>query len=299
MQSSHDRAKACDCRSVLYMPASKLNVLNKGPTLDTDAIVLDLEDSVAPSEKKLARDNAIKVLQEFDYGYRLRAIRVNAEDTPWFEQDVLAAIEARADAVVLPKVETVENVLQISDIIEKNSTNDSLKLWVMMESPMAVLNAQSIAASSKRCQRLEAMLLGNNDMARAANMQVSKDRQFLVPWIMQLIAVAHAYSLTIWDGVYNDFSDLEGFKLECDEAVKMGMHGKTLIHPSQLGVCNDRFLPRDSEIAHAKKIVEAFEKPENAHLGAIQIEGQMVERLHLSMAEQLLKRVKRLSKRGG
>lgn len=292
MNTTDPSLPATDCRSALYMPASKERVLAKGASLAADAIIIDLEDSVAPQGKQQARLNAIEALQNLDYGRRIRAIRVNAADTAWHADDVAAAVEAAPDAIVLPKVDCASDVIALSETLDKQSGTDSIALWAMMESPAAILNAAQIAATRERCPRLSVFMIGNNDLARASNMPVTSDRTFLIPWLMQLVAVAHAHGLTLLDGVYNDFANLDGFRAECQQAVAMGMHGKTLIHPSQIPLANEVFAPSSDDIQQAEAIVEAFARDENAGLGVLQINGKMVERLHLHMAEKVLRRAR-------
>ncbi len=286
---------AKDCRSALYMPASNERAIAKGPSIAADAIVLDLEDSVGPTEKSAARDRAVEAFTTLDYGYRIKALRINAVDSIWHKDDLQAAIKARPDVVVLPKVDSPDDINQVSDVLAEAGCSEQLQIWAMMETPKAILNAQRIAEESS--DRLSALLIGNNDLAKAADMPVTSDRTYLLPWIMQLVAVAKTYSLSLFDGVYNNFADAQGFETECKQAVSMGMNGKTLIHPSQVPVANTYFSPADSDVANAQSIVEAFAEPANQNLGVIQVKGQMVERLHLEMAEALLERVKRLSGR--
>jgi citrate lyase subunit beta/citryl-CoA lyase len=275
------------------MPASNQRALQKGPTLPADAIVLDLEDSVGPDQKEQARAQAIAAISESDYGHRIRAIRINTADTQWHADDIAAAIQAHPDVIVLPKVEYASDVLHLREKLSQHAGFDDVEIWAMIETPRAILNAANIGSCTDA--GLGALLIGNNDMARAANMPVSSDRTYLVPWLMQLVAVAHANSLALLDGVYNDFKDVSGFTAECEQGVAMGMTGKTLIHPTQVPIANQAYSPAESDIIEAQAIVEAFAKPENAKVGVLQINGRMTERLHLDMATQLLARVERLN----
>jgi citrate lyase subunit beta/citryl-CoA lyase len=295
MSKTDQRASTLDCRSALYMPASNQRALQKGPSLTADAIILDLEDSVGPEQKAQARRQAITAFSENDYGYRIRALRINAVDTQWHSDDILAAIDASPDVIVLPKVETARDVLQVRERLSQHSGLEGVEIWAMMESPRAILNAQEIASCCD--SGLSALLIGNNDMARASNMPITSDRTYLVPWLMQLVAVAHANALALLDGVYNNFSDVSGFQSECEQGVSMGMTGKTLIHPSQIPIANEVFSPAKADIHEAQGVVDAFAQPENAAAGVLQINGKMVERLHLAMATQLLERVERLRHR--
>lgn len=279
------------------MPASNLKALAKGPTLPADAIVVDLEDSVAPSQKDLAREQAIKALTEQDYCYRLKVLRINTSDTPWFDDDVKAAAQCSPDALVLPKVETTGDIDRLSQAMDAHTSLCSCSIWAMIESPLGVVNSTAIAQSAERYQRLRMFIVGNNDLARASGMAVDADRQYLLPWIMSVVLAAKAYRLQILDGVYNDFRDTDGFIAECAQGAAIGMDGKTLIHPSQIDSANQQFSPSESELIAAQAIVDAFLLPENADKGAISIDGRMTERLHLDMAEQLLRRAVNIAQR--
>jgi len=270
------------------MPANNVRAMQKATTLSADAIIVDLEDSVAPNAKEQARDAAVKAISANDYGYRLRVLRVNALDTTWFELDMAAVGDAKPDAVLLPKVESVSTIKDAQARLDKLDSTGSIMLWAMMETPKAVIQAASIAALKSECPRLTTFCIGNNDLARAANMKVTFDRTLLLPWLMQLVVAAKAHDLTILDGVYNDFVDLQGFALECNQGAAMGMSGKTLIHPKQIELANAAFSPSDVEVIDAQLIVDTFALAENSEVGVLQINGRMVERLHLEMARRTL-----------
>lgn len=283
-----------ECRSALYIPASNQRALAKGPSLAADVIIIDLEDSVAPDNKALARKQAAHTLQHADFGYRVRALRINAAGTPWHIDDAAVAAQCKPNAIVIPKVESIDDIAAVSRVMDQHSELGNTAIWAMLESPLAVVNSASIAASVTNNPRLSMFIVGNNDMARAAGMPVQSDRTFMLPWLMQLVAAAKAHGLQILDGVFNDFADVDGFLAECQQGSTMGMNGKTLIHPSQLAIANMAFSPSDDEVDDAKAVVSAFAQAEHTGKGAIAINGRMVERLHLTMAEQLLARVDRL-----
>ena len=286
-----------DCRSALYMPASNARVLAKGPVSRADAVIVDLEDSVAPDSKFMARKQAVQVLSEADYGFRVKALRINAAETPWYKDDISAVMKALPDAVVLPKVESATDIASLSDVLDTNSKAADVAIWAMMESTTAIVNASAIAACKNEHPRLSVFLIGNNDLARSSNMPISSDRTYLLPWLMSLVAAAKSHDIGILDGVYNDFRDLAGFTTECAQGVAMGMDGKTLIHPSQVEIANDVFAPSAADIAQARAVVAAFADPANTGAGVLQIDGRMIERLHLSMAESTLARLEKLASR--
>ena len=286
-----------DCRSALYMPAVKPRVLAKGPLSAADAIILDLEDAVAPDAKAAARAEALKALTELDYGYRIRALRINGSGTVWHADDIAAAIKARPDVLVLPKVESPADIQAVHQLLDEDAGTANMAIWAMVESPLAVLNAHAIAKCVQDCPRLSLLVVGSNDLAREAGMPISADRTLLLPWLMTFVAAAKAYGLSILDGVCNDFSDEARLRRECEQGAAMGMDGKTLIHPAQIAMANEVFAPSPELIADARSIVAAFAEPANASAGVVKINGRMVERLHLDMATQLLERAERLAGR--
>lgn len=286
------------CRSALYMPASNTRALNKGPTLDADAIIIDLEDSVAPDVKAAARQNALEALRDLDYGHRLTVLRLNDVGSDWFDDDIALLEHVRPHAVLLPKVESAETIVQVHSKLDSLDKSGRVQLWAMLETPKAVVNAVSIAQTAESNKRFSTVCIGNNDLAREAGMQVQSDRQLLIPWLMNSLLAAKAHHLQILDGVYNDFRDLDGFNNECTQGAAMGMDGKTLIHPSQIELANDAFSPSKTEIEQARLIVAEFAKPENQQAGVVQMNGKMVERLHLDMAQRTLAIADRIVTKG-
>lgn len=276
------------CRTALYMPAVNTRALAKGPELSADAIVIDLEDSVAAEAKSQARANAIDALKHNDYGYRKRVLRVNDTSTEWFDADMAVLQHVELDAVLLPKVESAKTIQHVQKVLDETDQTGQVKIWAMLETTKAVVNVASIAKSRELCHRFETVCIGNNDLAREAGMRVTSDRTLLMPWLMSLLAAAKAYRLTVLDGVYNDFADLDGFGIECAQGASMGMNGKTLIHPSQIDIANQAYSPTDDDIEQAQRVVDAFANTVDPQVGVLQIDGRMVERLHLDMAHQTL-----------
>ena len=275
-------------RSALYMPASNERAVQKGPALDADVIILDLEDSVSPAAKADARALARHAFQNYDYGPRQRVLRVNAIETEWFADDMALVKELQPDAVLLPKVEQAETIFTVDSELAGVDTDNRIGIWAMLETTKAVLNAPAIASVRQRCSRLSTFCIGNNDLAKEAGMRVQSDRTLLLPWLLNLVLAAKSEQLQILDGVFNDFKDTDGFIRECEQGADMGMSGKTLIHPSQIAAANTAFSPTNEDIDNARKIVHAFSQAQNADAGVVQINGKMVERLHLHMAERTL-----------
>ena len=272
-------------RSVLYMPGANERALEKAKGLAADALILDLEDAVAPDAKEEARDRVCAAAASGDYGDREIAIRVNGLDTEWHADDIRAAAQAGPDGVVVPKVNSVADVAAIEQSLEAAGAPDHTSIWAMLETPIAVLHAEEIAASSGR---LAVLVMGTNDLAKELQAQHVPGRQPLLTGLGQCLLAARAADKVILDGVYNDISDAEGFATECRQGVEMGFDGKTLIHPSQLEPCNEAFAPAPDEIERSQRIIEAFEEAEAEGRGVVTVDGRMIENLHVDQARRVL-----------
>jgi citrate lyase subunit beta / citryl-CoA lyase len=274
-------------RSVLYMPGSNERALEKAKTIPADALIFDLEDAVAPDAKPLARERVAAAVRGGGYGGREIVIRVNALETPWGTDDLLAACEAKPDAILVPKVVHPGDIISAAKILQGVHAPEKIRLWAMMETPMAILNARAIAATAVHAEnRLCCLVMGTNDLIKESRARALHDRFAVVPWLAMTLVAARAYRLDIMDGVYNDFRDEMGLRDECERGRILGMDGKTLIHPSQVGPCNEIFSPTQEEVDWSRKIIAAFSQSENRQKGVIVVEGHMVERLHLGMAER-------------
>jgi citrate lyase subunit beta/citryl-CoA lyase len=274
-------------RSVLYMPGANERALEKAKSLPADALILDLEDSVAPEMKITAREKVCAIVKDGGYGRREIIIRPNALETAWGTSDILAAAEAAPDAILLPKVAHPGDIISAAKILKSVHAPEKTRLWAMMETPMAILQAREIAATAADPEnRFECLVMGTNDLLKESRARALHNRFAVVPWLAITIVAARAYGLDIIDGVYNDFKDEVGLRAECEHGRTLGMDGKTLIHPSQVAPCNEIFSPTDEEVEWSKKIIKAFDQPENAKKGVITVEGKMVERLHLVQARR-------------
>jgi len=273
-------------RSVLYMPGSNARALEKARELPVDAVILDLEDAVAPDAKGTARELIVQALQNGGFGNREVLVRINGLDTAWWRDD-LAVAAARPDALLVPKVSTPEQLREVAKHLVGVRAEANVRIWAMMETPLAMLNAREIAAAALDPQtRLAGFVMGTNDLAKDTRARIVPGRAPMLPWLMTCVAAARAYDLDILDGVYNELGNAEGFAAECAQARDLGFDGKTLIHPQQIAPCNEAFSPAAEEVAWARKIIAAFDLPENANKGVIQIDGRMVERLHADMARR-------------
>ncbi|MGI9362919.1 MAG: HpcH/HpaI aldolase/citrate lyase family protein [Parasphingorhabdus sp.] len=272
-------------RSCLYMPASNARALEKAKTLAADAIILDLEDAVAPDAKDSARDRAFEALEAGGYGSREMVVRLNAMDTPWFDTDIQRICASKADAVLVPKIRSAADILEISALMDKAGAAEDMQLWAMIEMPLAVLNITEIAETADST-RMTTFVMGFNDLAK--EMRAQQDRALFMPAIAQTIMAGRAFGMNILDSVYNDFNDPEGLEQECRQGNAYGFDGKTLIHPGQIDIANREFAPDENAIAEAQAIIAAFKDPENAGKGVITVNGKMTELLHLQQAEQTM-----------
>src|SRR5215472_9021098 len=229
-------------RSVLYMPGSNARALEKARGLPADALILDLEDAVAPDAKELARTQVADAIKARGFGKREIVVRINALSTPWGERDLAAAAEAKPDAILVPKVSSVTDLATIE---AKLGSSTSIAIWAMIETPLAILNIAAIAASGGR---LACFVMGTNDLIKEMRGSHTRDRANLSTALGLSIYAARANNLAAIDGVFNDIQDSDGFVLVCHQAKSYGFDGKTLIHPTQIEPCNTIFAPSPEEV---------------------------------------------------
>jgi len=272
-------------RSVLYMPGSNARALEKAKTLPADALILDLEDAVAPEAKETARKQVCDAVKAGGYGHREVVVRVNALDTPWGAADIAAAAAAAPDAVLLPKPATGADIVRATEALA--GAADKTRLWAMIETPLAILNLAEIAAASRQAgARLACLVMGTNDLVKETRADLTANRRPALYWLSATVTAARAYGLDVLDGVYNNFRDADGLRRECVHGRRLGFDGKTLIHPDQVATANEVFAPPPEEVAFARKIIAAFDRPESKGKGVITVEGRMVELLHAEMARR-------------
>ena len=274
-------------RSCLYVPGANARALQKAKSLPADAFVLDLEDAVAPDAKVDAREAIQNALGDRSFGAREVVIRVNGLETEWGRDDLEMAVSAGVDGVLVPKITRGKDVRAIDRFLNNAGASPSLGLWVMIETPLAVLNIKKIAKASAKT-RLTGFVMGTNDLAKELSAVPTPDRLAFLFSLSAALAAARAYRLVAIDGVYNDIRNDAGLSVECEQGRVLGFDGKTLIHPSQIETANRVFSPSEAELSHARNIVEAFALPENRGKGVISLNGQMVELLHLQQAERLI-----------
>ena len=270
-------------RSVLYMPSSNERALEKAKSIPCDGLILDLEDAVAPDAKPAAREAACAAVGSGEYGRRELTIRVNGADTEWHAADLAAACAAGPDAIVVPKVDSVEAVRALVDAMERHGAPDHTTLWAMIETPRAMLHAEEIAAAS---ERLSVLVMGTNDLAKELYAEHVPGRQPLLTGLGLALLAARATGKAIIDGVYNDVRNTEGFLAECQQGREMGFDGKTLIHPGQVDGANEAFAPSPQAVEDARGLIAAWEAAAGA--GVVTYNGRMVENLHVDSARRTL-----------
>ncbi|MEO7384003.1 MAG: CoA ester lyase [Novosphingobium sp.] len=272
-------------RSALYLPASNARAIEKARGLAADAIILDLEDAVAPDAKEAARAAAVAAVRTGGFGNRELAIRANGLDSPWGAADLAAIAGSGADAVLVPKISTPEDIAACE--VALKDAPASMQIWAMIETCSAVSQLDAIAAMA-RSTRLSLWIMGVNDLAKEMRARLTSERTPFLPILTLAVCAARAHGLAILDGVCNEFRDLDLFRAEARQGQLFGFDGKTLIHPDQITPCNAVFSPSEAELAQARAVISAFALPENAGKGAIRVDGKMTELLHLDQAKRLV-----------
>ena len=284
-------------RSALYVPGSNSRAREKAKSLPVDAVIFDLEDSVADEVKRRAREEVVETIKGGGFGSREIVMRVNPARTEFFEDDMTAAVNAQPNAVLLSKVESTAEIFAAERHLRGRPETQGITLWAMVETARGLIDIAGIAASVRKPEghRLRGLVLGTNDIIRETAVKAGGNRTPVLPWLSMAVLAARAEKLFVLDGVYNDFEDIKGFEAECIQGRALGMDGKTIIHPKQIEIANRTFAPGADEIAEAEEIIEAFARPENAERGVISINGRMVERMHERMAQRTLALAKQIA----
>ena len=272
-------------RSMLYMPGSNARALDKGRSLACDALIMDLEDAVAPDAKEEARGQIVAALKEGGYGQREILVRTNGLDTPWGYDDIVAAATSGAHGILLPKVEGATMIQQAERIMDAAGAPADQAIWCMMETPLGILNAQDIGSASAR---VGGFVMGTSDLAKDMHGHHTRDRVPFQSSLSHCVLVARAYGLAVVDGVHLDLDDAEGFAYACQQGLEMGFDGKTLIHPKTIDKANEVFGPSEAEVAWAKTIIDAFEAAQKEGKGVVVVNGKLVENLHVAEAKRLV-----------
>jgi citrate lyase subunit beta/citryl-CoA lyase len=272
-------------RSALYLPGNNARALEKGKTLPADVLIFDLEDAVGPDAKADSRARVCDAISSGDYRPREIVVRINGLGTDWHDDDLAAVAGAAAHGVLVPKVETGEQVQALTAVLDELDAPGSLRLWVMIETPRAILRAEEVASASNR---LAGLVVGTNDLVNDLHGLHVPGRAPVLTALSLAVLGARSAGKVILDGVFNDIADEGGFRAEARQGREMGFDGKTLIHPSQIGPANDLFGPSDRELGDARKIVSAYEQAQAAGNSVITVDGRMIESLHVRDAQRIL-----------
>jgi len=275
-------------RSILFMPATNARAIEKARGLDCDGVILDLEDAVPPDRKEEAREAARAAVEAGGWGHREVVIRINPSESEWGEADIAAVAAAGPEGMLLPKITTPEALTDAERWLAAGAGPgaETTALWVMMETPKAVLHAERIAAAT---DRLAALVMGTEDLAKA--LRASSPAKGRTPFLASLSLVllaARAHGLAALDGVFTKLEDDEGFARECAEGAAMGFDGKTLLHPRQLEAANAAFCPDAAMVERARRICEAWRAAQAEGAAIAVLDGEMIERLHVEEAERLI-----------
>ena len=271
-------------RSVLYMPAANERALEKAQAIPADALIFDLEDAVAPDAKSQARANAVAAAKSGAYGNREITIRCNGLDTQWGADDLAAAANSGAAAVVIPKVSSTRTLDAVSAALDAAGAPTEMRIWAMIETPTAIFDVRMIAAHP----RVNVLVLGTNDLLKELRAIAVPSRAPLLPHLATALLGAREAGVMILDGVFNDVKDPEGFAAECVIGAQMGFDGKTLIHPSQVEPCNGVWAPTEADICYARRVIEAFDEAVADGRGVVTVDGRMIENLHVDNARRTL-----------
>jgi citrate lyase subunit beta/citryl-CoA lyase len=286
-------------RSVLYMPGSNARAIEKSRTLHVDAVILDLEDSVAPDAKEAARDQVCAAVKAGGFGPREVVVRVNGLDTPWGAADVAAAAAVGPDAVLLPKASSAADIDRLTDLLRRAGAPEETRVWAMIETTLGILNLSDISGAARHPgARLACFVVGLNDLVKETRIILDDQRTAALYWLSASVTAARAHGIDVLDGVWNNFRDMEGYRRECMQGRALGFDGKTIIHPDQASAANVVFQPDDAEVEWGRRIIAAFELPENKGRAVIGLDGKMVELLHRDAALRTVAIAEAIAARG-
>ena len=271
-------------RSVLYMPGANTRALEKAKSLPADSLILDLEDAVAPDAKAQAREN-IRTALDTGFGHREAVVRINGLNTQWGLDDLKAFADTKADAILLPKVESASQIQKVASLLKQFNPANTMKIWAMIETPLAIFDLPEIASSHPM---LEALVLGTSDLVKDLHARHTPSRVETQTALSLSVLAARAHQLCVLDGVHLALEDEEGLKQSCVQGRDMGFDGKTLIHPSQIAFANEIFGPSSEEIEEAKQRINAYDAAISSGAGIVLLNGKLVEELHIQDAKRIL-----------
>lgn len=284
-------------RALLYMPGDDWKKITKSLTLDVDCICMDMEDGTAVNRKADARATIAKALQELDFGKSEKLARINSVGSGWEKDDIEAVLPYHPDGIVIPKVESLEQIEWGSEIIEAAELKygwpiNSVRILVGVETAKGILNLKEIASHP----RLDGIIFGGEDFAASVGAIRSPDATELIYARQAVIVACAAFSLQAIDIVHIDFKDAEGLRVEAEQGAGFGFSGKQVIHPNQVQVTQEAFTPSTGAIADAMRIVESFEASQKEGKGAFALDGKMIDMPLLKNAQKLLERAKSAGK---
>ena len=271
-------------RSLLYMPGANTRALEKAKSLPADSLILDLEDAVAPDAKAQAREN-IRTALATGFGHREAVVRINGLNTQWGLDDLKAFADTKADAILLPKVESASQIQKVASLLKQFNPANTMKIWAMIETPLAIFHLPEIASSHPM---LEALVLGTSDLVKDLHARHTPSRVETQTALSLSVLAARAHQLCVLDGVHLTLEDEEGLKQSCVQGRDMGFDGKTLIHPSQIAFANEIFGPSSEEIEEAKQRINAYDAAISSGAGIVLLNGKLVEELHIQDAKRIL-----------
>ncbi len=271
-------------RSVLYMPGANTRALEKAKSLPADSLILDLEDAVAPDAKAQAREN-IRAALVTGFGHREAVVRINGLNTQWGLDDLKAFADTKADAILLPKVESASQIREVASLLKQFNPASTMKIWAMIETPLAIFKLPEIASSHPM---LEALVLGTSDLVKDLHARHTPSRVETQTALSLSVLAARAHQLCVLDGVHLSLDDEDGLRQSCIQGREMGFDGKTLIHPSQIALANQIFGPSLEEIDEARQRITAYEAAISSGAGIAVLNGKLVEELHIQDAKRIL-----------
>ncbi len=277
-------------RSLLFMPGDSLRKIRKATALETDCVIMDLEDGVAVNRKDAARQTVAEALSTLDFGGRERLVRINPPDTPWMEKDLAVTLPARPDGYVLPKVQSPEEIRAVARRLAQAEERHgwppgSLALLVVVETARGILALPEIARADLR---LQALMFGAEDLAGDLGARRTREGWEVFHARSQVVIAAAAHGLQAIDMVFVDLADLAGLEAECTFGRQLGYTGKMAIHPRQLPVINRLFSPSSEEIQRAQALLQAFQAQEASGSGVFEWQGKMVDRPMVRAAQRIL-----------
>ena len=272
-------------RSMLFVPGCNLHYLDRARTLPADCVMLDLGDPILIAAKLESRDNVVAAVKQGGYGSREVIVRVNNLDSIWGVDDIKAVANIGADAILLPNIESADNVHTALKLLDA-AGGSNVPIMVMIESPIAVLNAKEIAAAS---DRIICMMMATSDLTSQLHARVTHEQSAILTALSMVILAARAYGRCVVDGITSDFKNMHSFEYACRMGRDMGFDGKTLVSPSQIAYSNDAYTPKNSEVAHAREIIRALKEANEKGLGTVVVNDRLVEHHHVKAAERLLK----------